>query len=192
MQASRIDEADASGQARPRDKSKNWGTAAQHSRGGCQPGVSGRTISSDVRSANSRHVVARSAGNGSSVPMNRPGQHERRLAVDIGQGPVGREPDDDIASPEGDVIAADRFERHWDSVSAGRPETNCYSRHSSDGFDDPDQLRRTEGPVEIPKSRREIGDFDRGPLRSVRRSKLRRCCARCRKRNRPCRPERRR
>jgi hypothetical protein len=43
---------------------------------------------------------------GSHHQMNRPGQHERRLAVDIGQGRVGREPDDDIASPEGDVIAA--------------------------------------------------------------------------------------
>jgi hypothetical protein len=111
-----------------------------------------------------RREICRERLIGSHHEIDRPGQHERRFSVDVGQRRVGRESDDDIGPAEGDVIAADRFERHRDSVSAGRPETNGYPGHSGDWLDDSDQLRWTEGPVIRTKSRRKIGNLDRSAL----------------------------
>ena len=92
--------------------------------------------------------------------MQRPGQHERRFAVDHRQRRVGGQTDRGAVAGIADVIAAERTMRNWLAVIVGRPHPHGDPRQAGQRLDDAEQLRRPEHAAELAKARREIGDLD--------------------------------
>ncbi len=92
--------------------------------------------------------------------MQRPRQHERRLAVDQRQRRVGGQPDHGRIVGIADMIAAERAVRQRLAVIAGRPHADGDARQAGDRLDDAVELRRPEHAAELAKARREVGDLD--------------------------------
>ena len=97
---------------------------------------------------------------GAEHQMDRARQDERRFVLDIGERRIGGEPDDAVADPIADVVAAGRSLRHRLAVVVGRPHANGDARQAGHRLDDANDLRRAEHAAEVLKARREIGDAD--------------------------------
>ena len=130
---------------------------------------------------------------GTKHQMQRPRQHERRLAVDQRQRRVGGQADHGRVVGIADVIAAERAVRQRLAVIAGRPHPDGDARQAGDRLDDAVELRRPEYAAELAKARREVGDPHLAAVvvgqHGARRS---RCCAHIRIEIPPCRRARRR
>ncbi len=96
--------------------------------------------------------------------INRPGQHEGRLALHIGQRRVGGQPDRRRPVMETDVVAADRMPFARLPVIVGRAAPDGDARQTGDRLDDADQLRRPKNPAVLAEPRRQVGDPHRTPV----------------------------
>ena len=93
--------------------------------------------------------------------MDRLGQDKRRFLLDIGERPVGGEPDGKVLAVEGDVIAAERTLLNRPSIIGGWTHPDGDAGKAGERLDNADQLRRPEHAAELAEARREIGDPDR-------------------------------
>ena len=89
-------------------------------------------------------MLARHRLVGAENQCDRPVEHERRLAVDVGQRRIGGEPDDDVAARVADVVAAERTLGDRLAVAVRRPHADGDARQARHRLDDPHQLRRPE------------------------------------------------
>src|SRR5271157_2962144 len=101
---------------------------------------------------------------GAEHQMQRPGQYERRLAVDQRQWRVGGEADYRGIVGIADVIAAERTMRQRLAVIAGRPHADGDARQPGERLDDAVELRRSEHATELAEPRREIRDLYLGAV----------------------------
>src|SRR6185295_8299253 len=101
---------------------------------------------------------------GAEHEMDRPRQHERRLAVEIGKRRIGGEADLDVAPAVADVVAAERAQHVRFAMPGGWAEANGDARQSGDRLDDADELRRAKGAPELIEARREVGNANRAAL----------------------------
>ena len=90
--------------------------------------------------------------------MERPVEHERRLAFDQRKRCIRGQANHGRVAGITDMIAAERAIGHRLTVVPCGPHPDGDARQAGDWFDDPEKLRRPEYTAELAKARRKIGD----------------------------------
>jgi len=96
--------------------------------------------------------------------MQRPGQHEGSLALDIGERSVAGEPDDKSFVQKTDMVAAQRMMRERMTIIMCRAETDGNARQPCNGLDDSHELGGTENPAELTMPGCKVRDAHRAAL----------------------------
>src|ERR1700720_1377785 len=97
--------------------------------------------------------------------MQRPGEHEGSLALDIGERSVAGEPDEKSFVQKTDMVAAQRMMRERMTIIMRRAETDGNARQPCNGLDDPHELGGSKNPAELAMPRCEVRDAHRAALR---------------------------
>ena len=85
-------------------------------------------------------------------------EHKRSFVLDVGERCIGREPDDGVAAPIADMIAAKCALCNRDAIAVRRTHPDGYARQSGHRFKHADYLRRPKNPIKITISRCKIGN----------------------------------